>query len=161
MKNYTREEAIYDSYGEAFLASKAKSLYDLIVQQGAQLLIDLGAHTPSNCTSIILLLECYDSLSTVEIAHKLNKSHQLISQRINRLETLNLIHRSVSDSDRRAKVISLTELGLEDVEKVKQACHVADHHFQALYREINLNVGESIDQMKDKLTHTPLKNTAR
>ena len=157
MEEKVMTNEVYDNYGEAFLASKAKSLYDLIVTQGAQLLEELGALTPSNCTSIMLLLESYDAISTVQIAQKLNKSHQLISQRINRLEKLQLIQRTLSDADKRAKVIALTKEGIADLEKVKQACRLTDQHFQALYHELNLNIGQTIEQMKDTLIKYPIQ----
>jgi DNA-binding MarR family transcriptional regulator len=148
---------IYDNYGEAFLASKAKSLYDLIVFQGAAILSEIGATTPSNCVSIVLLLDSYDSLSTVQIAQKLSKSHQLISQRINKLDKLGLIHRHLNDNDKRAKVISLTQEGKDDVLKVEQACEIADQHFQELYRKLNINIGQAIEMMEDSLKSSPLK----
>lgn len=154
--NTTNE--IYHQYGDAFLAYKAKSLYDLIVSQGSALHLKVGATTPANCTSIVLLLESHKSLSAVQIAQKLEKSHQLISQRINKLEKLGIVMRNASDSDKRAKYISLTKPGLNDILKIKQACHIADKHFKKLYKELNINIGQAIDLMNETLQKLPLQN---
>lgn len=149
---------VYKEFGEAFLAPKAKSLYDLIVAQGANLLAEVGAKTPSNCVSVILLLESYDSLQTVQIAEKLGKSHQLISTRINRLEKLGLIHRHTGEVDKRVRVISLTEQGQDDLAKIKYTCKVADEHFKKLYSEMDINIGQMLEKMEGMLKEQPLKD---
>jgi len=157
MKKNSEINEVYTEYGEAFLASKAMSLYNLIVSQGTFLLKEVGAATPSNCVSVVLLLESYDSLSNVQIAQKLDKSHQLISTRINRLEKLGLISRDLDKEDKRAKVISLTKEGKSDLVKIKQACRIADEHFQHLYRELDINIGKSLEMMEEVLRTSPLK----
>ena len=161
MAEQTEINAIYLDYGEAFLAPKAKTLYDLIVQQGTELHAQLGAITPSNCTSILLLLETHKTLSAVQIAQKLGKSHQLISQRINKLEKLELVTRHSNDADKRSKVVSLTDLGASDLAVIKQACHIADKHFQKLYRALDINIGQVLDLMTETLKQMPLASSTK
>jgi hypothetical protein len=63
----------------------------------------------------------------------------------------------LNDSDKRAKVISLTQEGMDNVLKVKQACKIADQHFQDLYRNLNINIGQAIEMMEYSLKTSPLK----
>lgn len=148
---------IYEGLGVAFLAGKTKSLYDLIVKQGDSLLQKCGAVTPSNCVSIVLFLERKKLMTSAEIANSLKKSHQLISQRLDRLEKLGLIKRIINEEDKRARCINLSESGVLDLPKVKQACLIADKSFQKIYKQLNFNLGNAIDHMEEKLKENPLE----
>ena len=148
---------IYQELGAAFLARKAKGLYDLIVKQGDMLLQKCGSITPSNCVSIVLMLNDAKSLTSSQIANSLNTSHQLISQRLERLEKLGLINRVKNSEDKRARYVCLSDLGTTEMPKIKKACEIAENCFQDIYKQINIDLGAAIDKMKDKLEQQPLE----
>ncbi|MFC3093747.1 MarR family transcriptional regulator [Alteromonas sediminis] len=149
---------IYRDFGEAFLAPKAKSLYDLIVIQGEKLLGELGADTPSSCVSVVLLLAQHRALSTAQISQKLEKSHQLISTRISKLEKLGIVEKQKNNADKRANKVTLTPQGLTELTKIEAACAIADRHFRDLYSELGFDVGNILEKMELKLKLTPLKS---
>ncbi|SDK60615.1 MarR family winged helix-turn-helix transcriptional regulator [Sediminibacillus albus] len=92
------------------IISSFREVNKVFYKQAWQNANDLGVTTLQ--LQILKLLEERPSLGLVEVASKLNNSKSTISGTVERLVKAGYVQRKRSDQDRRALVLTLTDLGL-------------------------------------------------
>ncbi|WP_262694271.1 MarR family winged helix-turn-helix transcriptional regulator [Kordiimonas aquimaris] len=124
----------------AFAANQMTRLTDLINDQGVALLEDAGLTLPPRAVSTVLLIGEREKISAADIAKELNQPHQLVTQRIELLISLDLLQRLDDPKDGRRKIIALTVKGNHEFNTLDKRLAEAALAFEHLYNEIDINL---------------------
>ena len=92
---------------ESFIGKQADDLSILIREQIKPIYESLGIVVPVKSCSIIHYLNQFDELSITELARHLKQSHQLVKQKIPKLQTLGLIEKRDDSHDKRRSTYHL------------------------------------------------------
>ncbi len=126
---------------ESFIGKQADDLGQLISEQIKPLYADLGILIPVKSCSIIHTLSKMQQASVTEIAKGLNQSHQLIKQKLPRLQKLRLIAAEADPDDKRKTFYQLTDLGHA------QATLLKEHSLSEVYAQLSAEVGADLYQI--------------
>ena len=137
---------------ESFIGKQADDLSNLIREQLKPIYESLGIVVPVKSCSIIHYLSKFDGISVTDLAKKLNQSHQLVKQKLPKLQNLGLINQQADINDKRRTTYHLTESGQQ------QACLLEENSLHAVYEhlsdEINANLyqvlNDAINGLKQK-----------
>ena len=131
-----------NTYSKAFLGKRAEDLSNLIEQQTQPIFDELKIVVPISSCSTILALKTLKTASLVEIARQLEQSHQLVKQKLPKLERLGLISKSADSLDKRKTNYKLTPQGIEQSEKVESYLKVSEDLVKTVSDEIGNDVAE-------------------
>ena len=126
---------------ESFVGKSAADLGQLIAEQIKPIYQMIGVIVPVKSCSIIHALAGVDKATLTELAKQLQQSHQLIKQKIPKLLDLELIVVKQDDADKRRMLYSLTTLGKQ------QAQLLRDHSMQAVYNNLSEEINADIYQV--------------
>ncbi|MBQ4837823.1 MULTISPECIES: MarR family winged helix-turn-helix transcriptional regulator [Pseudoalteromonas] len=146
----------FDNLDNAFLAHFCRRLSDLIIEQGAKVTESYGITTPSTAISSIYFIEQNHGVTVAELASALEVTHQMATQRINTLESLDLIYRKPNPQDKRAKMIHLTELGKQEAVKLKPLTKNMSQVFSELNQQIECDIVAKVRLAEQALIDKPL-----
>lgn len=135
------KQAEKQNLSESFIGKQAEDLSQLIGEQIKPLYVSLGIVVPVKSCSIIHALSQEQHASVTEIAKSLNQSHQLVKQKLPRLQKLELITTNADPDDKRKTLYQLTERG-----KV-QAQLLRDHSLTEVYSRLSSEVGADLYQI--------------
>lgn len=119
---------------ESFIGKQADDLGQLISEQIKPLYDSLGIVVPVKSCSIIHALNQAQRASVTEIARSLKQSHQLVKQKLPRLQKLGLITASSDPADKRKTDYQLTSMGQDQALLLKQ------HSLAAVYEQLSKEV---------------------
>jgi len=126
---------------KSFIGKQADDLSNLILEQIKPIYHSLGIIVPIKSCSIIHYLDILNDMSVTNLAKQLNQSHQLIKQKLPKLQKLGLIHQQNDENDKRRTTYHLTESGQQ------QALLLTQHSMYSVYQHLSDEVGADINQV--------------
>ena len=98
-----------------FLGLLSEQLSDLIEQQSAEVFRRAGLVIPVKSASLLGAVASLGPVSISDLVRALNRSHQLIQQKMPKLVALGLVTRRPDPEDQRAVLIEITDKGREQL----------------------------------------------
>jgi DNA-binding MarR family transcriptional regulator len=98
-----------------FLGRLSEQLGELIEQQSAEVFKRAGLVIPVKSSSLLGAIATLGPVSVSDLVRELNRSHQLIQQKMPKLLTLGLVTRRPDPDDQRVILIEITERGREQL----------------------------------------------
>lgn len=139
-----------------FAANQLIRLADLISDQGDIMLREAGVEIPARAVSTFLLIGEREAISTADIAATLNQPHQLVTQRIELLNAAGVIKRATDPTDKRRKILELTDEGIAQFQNLNDCLRKADKAFAALANETGYDITATTQHIKQALEAAPL-----
>ena len=143
-----------------FLGRAVERLSVLIAEQSAIVFKDMGIIIPVRSCSLMTVLANLQKASVSDLAAELGQSHQLIMQKIPKLQRLGLISHEQDQYDARRKLFCVTQEGTHQLEKFEQ-CRILLHTaYEGLFAEvgdINKLVGLTANALKEKTLDQRIK----
>ena len=124
--------------------------------QTKEMLHDAGALTPVLSVSIITFLTLHGPSTAANIARIDGQSHQLVKSRLKPLIALNLVQVEPDPTDDRRRILSLTETGKEDANRVLSVCEQVSTAIEHLQDELGVDLTDAIMRAESSLSRTPL-----
>ena len=138
-----------------FLGRLSEQLSELIEQQSAEVFKRAGLVIPVKSSSLLGAIATLGPVSVSELVRVLNRSHQLIQQKIPKLVTLGLVTRRQAPDDQRVILIEMTDKGREQLALLDALAP----EFDRAYAEMEIDAGpvfDSIDRAITALKSRPL-----
>ena len=98
-----------------FLGRLSEQLSELIEQQSAEVFKRAGIVIPVKSSSLLGAIATLGPVSVADLVRALDRSHQLIQQKIPKLLTLDLVSRRPDPNDLRINLIEITDRGREQL----------------------------------------------
>lgn len=158
-------EHYFEELGSPYMAHFCRRLADLIIEQGSEILAEKGLTTPATALSTIFYLDQNPNTTGSALASALGVSHQMATQRINALVKLDLVTRSSSDEDKRAKMVVLTRKGKKEAKRLypfsKAIAQVFEDFEAELGCELTGIIREAERSLRQKSLKQRLKDSSR
>lgn len=127
-----------------FLGRLSEQLSDLIEQQSAQVFKRAGLVIPVKSSSLMGAIAMLGPVSVADLGRALDRSHQLVQQKIPKLVTLGLVARQPDPDDQRITLIEITDRGREQLALLDSL----DGAFERAYAEMEQDAGPVFDGIK-------------
>lgn len=124
-----------------FLGRLSEQLSDLIEQQSAEVFRRAGIIIPVKSSSLLGAIATLGPVSVADLVRALDRSHQLIQQKMPKLLALGLVSRRPDPNDQRAVLIELTDKGREQLALLDGL----DAEFERAYAEMEQDAGPVFD----------------
>ncbi|MFB7880823.1 MarR family transcriptional regulator [Brevundimonas diminuta] len=98
-----------------FLGRLSEQLSELIEQQSAEVFKRAGIVIPVKSSSLMGAIAMLGPVSVADLVRALDRSHQLIQQKIPKLLALDLVSRRPDPNDLRINLIEITDRGREQL----------------------------------------------
>ncbi len=131
-----------------FLGRMSEQLSDLIEQQSAQVFERAGIVIPVKSSSLLGAIATLGPVSAADLVRALDRSHQLIQQKMPKLLKLGLVSRRPSPDDQRVILIELTDRGREQLALLDRL----DGEFERAYAEMEADAGPVFDAISRAIT---------
>lgn len=138
-----------------YLGRLSEQLSDLVEQQSAEVFTRAGLVVPVKSCSLLNAIGTLGPVSVSDLVRALNRSHQLIQQKIPKLLKLGLIIRGPDPEDQRALLIEITAAGRDQLALLDRL----DPEFLRAYAEMEEVAGpvfDTIDRAIQELRARPL-----
>ncbi|MET4684796.1 MarR family winged helix-turn-helix transcriptional regulator [Brevundimonas faecalis] len=130
-----------------FLGRLSEQLSELIEQQSAEVFKRAGLVIPVKSSSLMGAIALLGPVSVADLGRALDRSHQLIQQKIPKLATLGLIVRQPDPQDQRVILIAITDKGREQLALLDSL----DGEFERAYAEMEQDAGPVFDGIKQAI----------
>jgi DNA-binding MarR family transcriptional regulator/predicted GNAT family N-acyltransferase len=144
--------SIIKQFGNAGIAFRLKRINDKLSQDILARLRESGLDTEPSGLPILHLIREKQSCSVQDISLSLGISHPAAVQFVQNLEKRKLIKTSTDQSDKRRKLIGLTDTGHDIIEKTLPLQNDIEAAFQKLNEEINLDLLTVLDKIEEALS---------
>jgi len=124
-----------------FLGRLSEQLSELIEQQSAEVFQRAGLVIPVKSSSLMGAIATLGPASVADLVRALNRSHQLIQQKMPKLLKLGLVSRRPDPDDQRVVLIELTDKGREQLALLDSL----DAEFERAYAEMEEDAGPVFD----------------
>ena len=124
-----------------FLGRLSEQLSELIEQQSAEVFKRAGLVIPVKSSSLLGAIATLGPVSVAELVRALDRSHQLIQQKMPKLVTLGLVTRRPDPADQRVILIELTDKGREQLALLESL----NGEFERAYAEMEQDAGPVFD----------------
>lgn len=124
-----------------FLGRLSEQLSELIEQQSAEVFKRAGLVIPVKSSSLLGAIAIRGPASVSDLVRALNRSHQLIQQKIPKLVTLGLVTRRPAPDDQRIILIEITDKGREQLALLDGLAQA----FDRAYAEMEEDAGPVFD----------------
>ncbi|HWW12629.1 MAG TPA: MarR family transcriptional regulator [Brevundimonas sp.] len=124
-----------------FLGRLSEQLSELIEQQSAEVFERAGLVIPVKSSSLMGAIATLGPVSVADLVRALNRSHQLIQQKMPKLLKLGLVSRRSDPDDQRVVLIELTDKGREQLALLDSL----DGEFERAYAEMEQDAGPVFD----------------
>lgn len=141
----------------AFVAHLADRLSAQICTETSAMFSARGIEAPVRSASVLLFLLKSGSATLAEMARTDGQSHQLLATRLAPLEAMGLIERSSDPADGRRRPYVLTARGAAEARRVETACKDIATAMEDLFRELDVNLVETLDRSIDAVRRKPLE----
>lgn len=138
-----------------FLGRLSEQLSELIEQQSAEVFRRAGLILPVKSASLLVAIATLGPVSVADLVRALDRSHQLIQQKMPKLVALGLVSRRPDPDDQRVNLIEITDRGREQLALLDRL----DPGFDRAYAEMEAEAGpvfESISRAIHALKARPL-----
>ena len=142
-----------------FLGRLSEELSEMIAAQSSALMTERGIVIPPKSCSLMVAIEHQQPASARMLADALQRSHQLISQKLPKLVDLDLVEAVADPNDRRAKLYRMTTHG----ERQMALFHDLQPDLEQIYSELFAEVGDVSAVLRaalDALRERPLLQRA-
>lgn len=126
-----------------FLGRLSEQLSDLIEQQSAEVFKRAGLVIPVKSSSLLVAIATLGPVSVADLVRALDRSHQLIQQKVPKLVKLGLITRHPDPDDQRVTLIEITDNGREQLALLESL----DGKFICAYAEMEEEAGPVFDSI--------------
>lgn len=124
-----------------FLGRLSEQLSELIEQQSAEVFQRAGIVIPVKSSSLMAAIATLGPVSIADLVRALDRSHQLIQQKMPKLLMLGLVSRRPNPDDQRVMLIELTDKGREQLALLD----AIDDQFDRAYAEMEADAGPVFD----------------
>lgn len=124
-----------------FLGRLSEQLSELIEQQSAEVFKRAGIVVPVKSSSLLGAIATLGPVSVADLVRALDRSHQLIQQKMPKLVALGLVSRRPDPKDQRVILIELTDLGRAQLALLDGL----DAEFERAYAEMEGDAGPVFD----------------
>ena len=124
-----------------FLGRLSEQLSELIEQQSAEVFKRAGLIIPVKSSSLMAAVARLGPASVADLGRALDRSHQLIQQKIPKLVKLELVTRQADPEDQRMTLIEITDKGREQLALLDSL----DGAFERAYAEMEQDAGPVFD----------------
>ena len=124
-----------------FLGRLSEQLSELIEQQSAEVFKRAGIVIPVKSSSLLGAIATLGPVSVADLVRALDRSHQLIQQKMPKLLTLGLVSRRPDPDDQRVNLIEITDKGREQLALLDGL----DLQFDRAYAEMEEDAGPVIE----------------
>ena len=135
------------SLGEPFMAHRFRRLSEAFVDDIQASLQTLGLRAPARALSTLMLLDDAPGQSVTRIADCVKLSHPLVIHLLSQLESLDLVRFAHDDSDRRKRLVFLTQAGEAEVARLRAAQPVITEAYHGLSREVGVDLITLVDRL--------------
>jgi DNA-binding MarR family transcriptional regulator len=129
---------------KAFIGKQSDDLSNLIREQIKPIYESLGIVVPVKSCSVIHYLNKFDDLSVTDLAKHLKQSHQLVKQKLPKLQTLGLIEQRDDDNDKRRSTYHLTPAGKDQAERLNKNSLIS------VYQNLSDEIGADLHKVLNK-----------
>ena len=143
--------------GSSFMSHYARRLADLINEQSTDVLKEFNLRVPASAISTLQYLNTNKNITVAHVASDLGVTHQMATQRINTLEKLSLVERHALSNDKRAKKITLSIKGLEEIKTLQPLMKRMSLIFEQFETELGHQLSQTIYQAETSLRQRSLK----
>lgn len=127
-----------------FLGRLSEQLSELIEQQSAEVFRRAGIILPVKSASLLVAIATLGPVSVADLVRALDRSHQLIQQKVPKLLALGLVSRRPDPDDQRVNLIEITDRGREQLVLLDRL----DPEFDRAYAEMEEDAGPVFDGIK-------------
>ena len=127
----------------SFIGKQAEDLSQLIRQQIKPIYESLGIVVPVKSCSIVHYLNKHTEMSVTDLAKQLKQSHQLVKQKLPKLQMLGLIESQSDKNDKRRTTYHLTDMG------ISQAQLLSENSLTSVYQHLSDEIGANLHQVLD------------
>jgi DNA-binding MarR family transcriptional regulator len=134
-----------------FLGLLSEQLSDLIEQQSAEVFRRAGLVIPVKSASLLGAIASRGPVSISDLVRALNRSHQLIQQKMPKLLALGLVTRRPDPQDQRAVLIEITDKGREQLALLDGLARAFDRAYAEMEGEagpVFEGIGRAIEGLK-------------
>jgi DNA-binding MarR family transcriptional regulator len=124
-----------------FLGRLSEQLSELIEQQSAEVFKRAGLVIPVKSSSLLVAIATLGPVSVSDLVRALNRSHQLIQQKMPKLVALGLVTRRPDPGDQRIILIEITDKGREQLALLDGLTQA----FERAYAEMEEDAGPVFD----------------
>ncbi|AKM07226.1 MarR family protein [Pelagerythrobacter marensis] len=142
------ERAPYPIRGRLYLARLSEELSDLITDQCVPVFAEGGLVIPVKSCSLMLAVQAHQPASARKLADALERSHQLVSQKLPKLVDLGLLEWEIDPADSRQKLYRLTETGKDQMRVWQQL----QHRIDAAYAQLENEIGDITGMLRSALS---------
>lgn len=142
-----------------FLGRLSEELSDLIAAQSNALMAEREIVIPAKSCSLMIAVQHHQPASARTLADALDRSHQLISQKLPKLVQLGLIEGVKNPDDRRETLYQLTPYGTEQMAEFSGL----QIELEQIYRDLFDDVGDVSAMLRktlESLRSNPLQSRA-
>ncbi len=148
----------FENMGSSYMSHFARRLADLINEQGTEVLTELNLTTPVTSISAMQFIDQNQDITVSDLAQALHVTHQMATQRINKLIQLKLVKRTQKTNNQKAKNIMLTPLGLAEIKSLQPFMKKMQLIFTRLESETGFELTQAIYKTEVSLRLNPLKD---
>ena len=131
-----------------FLGRLSEQLSELIEQQSAEVFKRAGIVIPVKSSSLMEAIATLGPVSVAGLVRALDRSHQLIQQKMPKLIALGLVNRRPDPDDQRVILIELTDRGREQLALLDSL----DGEFERAYAGMEEQAGPVFDGISRAIT---------
>lgn len=131
-----------------FLGRLSEQLSELIEQQSAEVFKRAGLVIPVKSSSLMGAIATLGPVSVAELGRQLDRSHQLIQQKVPKLVKLGLVTRQPDPEDQRVTLIEITDRGREQLALLDSL----DGAFERAYAEMEADAGPVFDAISRSIS---------
>ena len=124
-----------------YLGRLSEQLSELIEQQSAEVFERAGLVIPVKSSSLMGAIATLGPVSVADLVRALNRSHQLIQQKMPKLMALDLVSRRPDPNDQRVNLIEITDRGREQLAMLDKLTP----EFERAYAEMEEEAGPVFD----------------
>ena len=145
-----------DELGAGYLNLVLRRVSQRIATEGDAYMRQTGVATSATSTAILAYVERNERTSIADIAQALGYSHQAVAQAVETLERGGLMQSSVAVEDLRKRLLSLTNVGRREFEKVEAVADRAAIVFAEVFDEIGVDLFKTLRAFEVALDRRPL-----
>ena len=150
--------SIIKKLGESGITFRLKRINDKLAQDILVRFREYGLEMEPSGLPILYLIREKKNCSVQDISLALGISHPAAVQFVQNLEKRGLIKTSMDQSDRRKKLIDLTNKGYDIIGKILPLQNDIEAAFQRLNKEIDLDLLAALDKIEEALSRKTFYN---
>ena len=150
------EQDYIRSLGLPFLAHRLRRASELILEGTSAVRPKLGIKGPARSASTLLLLREHGPMGVTEIAYRLRLSHPLLIKLTGALAEEGLVTHRSDPKDNRRRLISLTQAGVEQAERISEFTVSIGRMLESLFGEMGVDLLDAVERLEAAAERRPI-----